>query len=128
MNTRSGRWVVFYIPYLVLAIGLGIGLQLVSDKASSNELSSERTARLRQDCHSRVEARDVLRDVVTEAYLPPPGTPPERAELYAARRDAILSRVPPLKCETAAGIPIPEPVSTVPPSTTDTSAEGEPVA
>lgn len=127
-TTPARRLWVFYIPYVILAVGMGVALLLVSRAASDQELSAERSARLRQDCQARVEARDVLRDVVMQAYTVPAGYPPDVAARAAARRDAVLKRVPELKCETAAGIPIPEPVSTSPASTTNTSARGEPVA
>lgn len=121
---RHRRW--GWLPYVVLALGMGIALFLVSQTASSGQLSAERRDRLEQDCQSRVEARNVLRDdVIIPAYTPPPGTPPERVQQFKERRDQVLRRVPRLKCETKAGIPIPQPVPT---TTTSTSANGEPVA
>lgn len=130
VSTPARRLWVFYIPYVILAVGMGAALYLVSTRASSDQLSTERRERLVQDCKARVEARDVLRDVVTQAYQPPlANLPPEVTDRYMARRDAVLSRVPPLRCVTRAGIPIPEPITGTPtPTTTNTSAEGEPVA
>lgn len=98
-----------WIPYLILAIGMGVALWLVSTRASSDSLSHERTARLADDCRSRVEARGVLRDVISEAYTPPQAAGPDTAALIEARREALLRRVPQLRCEKAAGIPIPVP-------------------
>lgn len=119
----SWRWWHLYLPYLVLAVGMGVALFLVSTRASSGELSAERTDRLTQDCASRVEARDVLRDVITQAYAPPSlQLPPDVVARYVERRDALLDRVPTLRCETKQGIPIPEPIGTNadPPGTTST--------
>jgi len=102
--TYERRWLRM-IPYVVLAIGMGVALWLVSTRASEESLSSERTARLTQDCQGRVEGRDVLRIVIIEAYTPPLGASDSAAVAIEARRDALLDRVPPLKCVTKTGIP-----------------------
>ena len=99
-----------YLPYLVLSIGLFFALFLITDRASNHDLSRERTERLQQDCQSRVEARAVLRDVIEQAYTPTQTVGPDTAALIEARRAALLARVPPLRCETQAGIPIPTPL------------------
>jgi hypothetical protein len=120
------RWWRF-VPYTFLAVGMGAALLLVSHSASENSLTAERIARLTQDCASRVEARDALRDVVTQAYTPTiPNLPPDVVARYNERRDAVLSRVPRLRCQTRLGIPIPVPAdsTTVP---TPGSSEGAPV-
>ena len=116
--------VAMIVLWAFTTLGFGIGLHIVSDKADQRELSNERTDRLNQDCQARVEARDVLRDVITQAYTPINSQPPEVEAAIAARKDALLDRVPPLQCDTKAGIPIPVPVGSGNPTTT---AGAEPV-
>lgn len=117
------RWLRL-IPYTFLAVGMGVALFLVSHSATSGELSAERRDRLEQDCESRVEARGVLRDVITQAYTPTFPVSPQVAAIYTLRRDALLARAPVLHCTTKTGIPIPEPADA---ATTTSSAGGAPI-
>lgn len=110
-STPLRRLFVFYVPYIILAGGFLFGLWLVDQKASRNDLSSERAARLVQDCQARVEARDVLRDIIIEAYVAPPNTPVDRVALIEERRNQLLHRVPPLRCAVKEDIPLPVPVT-----------------
>lgn len=57
-------------------------------------------------CRDRVTGRDAIRLIVVQAYAPPSGTSDDRAALYAARRDEVLAKVPPLHCVGTNAVPV----------------------